>query len=114
MVHDHPAAFPLAATRHPAAPWLRPPLRNIELVENFLLTLTDAGFDDAAGRSTIDGRTCTVTAICTHLGGVLEWNDADQSYDCPLHGSSVAPTGPHAAERASREPEWATPDRVRG
>lgn len=46
-----------------------------------------------AGRSTIDGRTCTVTAICTHLGGVLEGKDADQTYDCPLHGSRCAPTG---------------------
>lgn len=42
----HPAAFPLAASRHPAAPWLRPPLRSIELVEHFLATLTDRGFDD--------------------------------------------------------------------
>ena len=33
---DHPAAFPLVATRHPAAPWLRPPLRSLELVEDFL------------------------------------------------------------------------------
>ncbi len=32
---DHPAAFPLVATRHPAAPWLRPPLRSLELVEDF-------------------------------------------------------------------------------
>src|SRR3954463_6276754 len=24
---QHPAVFPLVATRHPAAPWLRPPLR---------------------------------------------------------------------------------------
>ena len=26
---QHPRAFPLVATRHPAAPWLRPPLRSI-------------------------------------------------------------------------------------
>lgn len=43
---DHPAAFPLVATRHPAAPWLRPPLRSIELVENFLTTLLGHGFTD--------------------------------------------------------------------
>ncbi len=42
----HPAAFPLVATRHPAAPWLRPPLRSIELVEHFLATLARHGFDD--------------------------------------------------------------------
>lgn len=43
---DHPAAFPLVATRHPAAPWLRPPLRSLELVEEFLTTLSDQGFSD--------------------------------------------------------------------
>jgi TetR/AcrR family transcriptional regulator, tetracycline repressor protein len=43
---DHPAAFPLVATRHPAAPWLRPPLRSLELVEDFLSTLSDFGFSD--------------------------------------------------------------------
>ncbi|QFG68512.1 TetR/AcrR family transcriptional regulator [Ornithinimicrobium pratense] len=45
---QHPLAFPLVATRHPAAPWLRPPLRSLSLVENFLATLLGHGFDDAA------------------------------------------------------------------
>lgn len=43
---DHAAAFPLVATRHPAAPWLRPPLRSLDLVENFLQTLGRHGFTD--------------------------------------------------------------------
>lgn len=42
----HPNAFPLIATRHPAAPWLRPPLRSIEVVEHFLRTLRGFGFSD--------------------------------------------------------------------
>lgn len=31
----HPKAFPLIATRHPAAPWLRPPLRSVTVVDTF-------------------------------------------------------------------------------
>jgi TetR/AcrR family tetracycline transcriptional repressor len=42
----HPKVFPLVATRHPDAPWLRPPLRSLELVEAFLEGLVDRGFDD--------------------------------------------------------------------
>lgn len=44
---EHPNAFPLVATRHPAAPWLRPPLRSIEVVDTFLSTLIGYGFTDA-------------------------------------------------------------------
>ena len=44
---EHPRIFPLVATRHPAAPWLRPPLRSLRVVEEFLTGLTDRGFTDA-------------------------------------------------------------------
>ena len=39
LARDHPRVFPLIATRHPAAPWIRPPLRSLRLVEDFLATL---------------------------------------------------------------------------
>ena len=43
---EHPSAFPLVATRHPAAPWLRPPLRSLEMVEHFLNALSGHGLTD--------------------------------------------------------------------
>jgi glycine/D-amino acid oxidase-like deaminating enzyme/nitrite reductase/ring-hydroxylating ferredoxin subunit len=44
-------------------------------------------------RSVVDGRTCSLVATCTHLGGIVTWNDAERSWDCPLHGSRFAPDG---------------------
>ena len=40
----HPRIFPLVATRPPAAPWLRPPLRSLRWVEEFLEGLAGHGF----------------------------------------------------------------------
>ncbi len=42
----HPQVFPLIATRPPAAPWVRPPLRSLRWMESFLETLKNCGFSD--------------------------------------------------------------------
>jgi nitrite reductase/ring-hydroxylating ferredoxin subunit len=45
------------------------------------------------GVSTVDGRTCAVSAICPHLGAALTWNDGERSWDCPAHGSRFSAAG---------------------
>ena len=53
--------------------------------------------------STVDGVTRAVSAVCTHLGGVLEWNDAECTWDCPLHASRFAPDGTRIEGPALRD-----------
>jgi Rieske Fe-S protein len=44
-------------------------------------------------RSVVDGTEHRVSPVCPHLGGIVNWNDVDRAWECPLHGSRFAPDG---------------------
>ncbi|MFM6850184.1 MAG: TetR/AcrR family transcriptional regulator [Terrabacter sp.] len=74
---QHPTAFPLIATRHPAAPWLRPPLRSLRIVEAFLTGLEARGFSE---RQAVGAYRSVTSFLLGHL--LLE---------AAMHGAPLAP-----------------------
>jgi glycine/D-amino acid oxidase-like deaminating enzyme/nitrite reductase/ring-hydroxylating ferredoxin subunit len=46
----------------------------------------------AAYRNTHD-KVIKLSAVCTHMGCIVHWNQADSTWDCPCHGSRFQPTG---------------------
>jgi glycine/D-amino acid oxidase-like deaminating enzyme/nitrite reductase/ring-hydroxylating ferredoxin subunit len=55
------------------------------------------------GISTVGGVTRAVDAVCPHLGGVLDWNDAECTWDCPLHASRFRADGTRIEGPALRD-----------
>ncbi len=46
-----------------------------------------------------------ISAVCTHLGCLVEWNRAEESWDCPCHGSRFCIDGSVIQGPAKRELE---------
>jgi len=80
---DHPRLFPLVATRPPAAPWVRPPLRSLRWMDSFLAGRIDSGFGD-------DGAAAVYRAFTSFLLGHLLLDVAAINVDI----SAVADTSP--------------------
>lgn len=61
-----------------------PSLSDVAIGEAKLVTVD--GEKMAAYRDD-DGVMHTVSAVCSHLGCIVAWNNAEKSWDCPCHGS---------------------------
>lgn len=53
----------------------------------------------------IEGKIFAVKPVCTHLGCILNWNDAEKTWDCPCHGSRFDYTGKNMYNPALKDLE---------
>ena len=70
-----------------------PPPRGLTLPPPGAGTVLDLDGGPVAVYTDPDGQVRAVSAICTHLGCTVGFNSADQSWDCPCHGSRFALDG---------------------
>lgn len=55
--------------------------------------IVSSGLKKIAAYRDNEGVLHTCSAVCPHLGGVLQWNPDEKSFDCPLHGSRFTTNG---------------------
>ena len=49
--------------------------------------------ENVAGFKDDEGRIHAVSAVCTHMGCIVGWNETDRTWDCPCHGSRFELSG---------------------
>jgi glycine/D-amino acid oxidase-like deaminating enzyme/nitrite reductase/ring-hydroxylating ferredoxin subunit len=66
------------------------PLRSIKRGSGDVIEING---EPAAVYRGLDGRVTIRSAVCTHMGCYVSWNDAEWTWDCKCHGSRFKPGG---------------------
>jgi glycine/D-amino acid oxidase-like deaminating enzyme/nitrite reductase/ring-hydroxylating ferredoxin subunit len=82
---------------------------DVESIEPGEGRVVGAGIGQRAVYRDADGDLHALSARCTHLGCIVNWNSGERVWDCPCHGSRFAATGevimgPAVSPLAKREP----------
>lgn len=88
----------LRENTHVAKTWLhdhlhKPPENDPEGLAPGAAMVTTSGGDTIGAWRDPDGVLHKVSAVCTHMGCTLRWNDYADTWDCPCHGSRFTPDG---------------------
>lgn len=68
-------------------------VNNIDAIAPGNAGVLKRGKDKIALRKTLGGKMHAVSALCTHMGCIVTWNNADLTWDCPCHGSIFSADG---------------------
>jgi glycine/D-amino acid oxidase-like deaminating enzyme/nitrite reductase/ring-hydroxylating ferredoxin subunit len=76
------------------ADWLKPgAVASVDEIEPRAGAVIQRGMRKLAVTRDERGMLSVCSAVCTHLGGIVRWNSAERSWDCPCHGSRFSPDG---------------------
>jgi glycine/D-amino acid oxidase-like deaminating enzyme/nitrite reductase/ring-hydroxylating ferredoxin subunit len=68
--------------------WLKPgEVDSVREIEPGCGAVLRRGLSKVAVYRDEDGKAHEMSAVCPHLGCIVHWNDSENSWDCPCHGS---------------------------
>jgi glycine/D-amino acid oxidase-like deaminating enzyme/nitrite reductase/ring-hydroxylating ferredoxin subunit len=67
--------------------------RSLRVLERGEGRLLDIDGERVAAYRSDDGSVTMRSPVCTHLGCIVQWNNAERTWDCPCHGSRFSPKG---------------------
>ncbi|MBA9077472.1 FAD-dependent oxidoreductase [Rufibacter quisquiliarum] len=85
--------------------WVKPAGKEEEVIAPGTGAIVQRGLAKVAVYCDAQGARHECSATCTHLGCVVQWNHAENSWDCPCHGSRFDPFGKVVAGPASKDLE---------
>lgn len=71
----------------------KPQAGDVDSIANGEAKILDGESGPTAVYREEDGSTHAVSAVCTHMGCLVDWNDSERSWDCPCHGSRFSYDG---------------------
>ena len=87
-------ASELAQSNKPLAQWATPgEVSSVDEIPPGQGAILRHGLQKVAAYREPGGGVIELSAVCRHLGCIVEWNAGEKTWDCPCHGSRYAPDG---------------------